>query len=307
MARFQWETPLDRTRADEREDERAEAIRRLRAVEREQEQPEPLQFGPGPSPSGMFVDRLDELPQTIPQLLEQGVSPLLRAHEQPGSVVLPEQPDFNIGPLLEAEEFGRGQVKRNVIEPIVPEFDLGRATLPKPPGFVQEAVFEVAGVPEEERPVLRQMVEETKPLGIQISSATVEEAASYVLDPINLAFLAGPALKAAGGTVRLANRIRQTKNVPNFVRAAMRVSTEEAVTGPAAPWVAALRTERDATRSTIETLRASGRESLIPELESWLARVEGDLVRAEGRGIAAPGADIAAGVAPTAEEISGLA
>ncbi|KKM27683.1 hypothetical protein LCGC14_1572240, partial [marine sediment metagenome] len=61
MPRFQWEVPLDRIRAQEREDEREEAIRRLRTVEREQEQQAaapPLQFGPGPSPSGRFVDRV---------------------------------------------------------------------------------------------------------------------------------------------------------------------------------------------------------------------------------------------------------
>ncbi|KKM17050.1 hypothetical protein LCGC14_1679660, partial [marine sediment metagenome] len=60
---------------------------------------------------------------------------------------------------------------------------------------------------------------------------------------------------------------------------------------------------------TIEALRTSGKKELIPELESWLARVESDLVRAEGRGIVAPAADIGAGagLAPTAEEISGLA
>ena len=308
MARFQWETPLDRLRADEREDERAEAIRRLRAVEREQEQrPPPLEFGPSPSPSGMFVDRLDELPQTIPQVLERGVSPLLAQMERPGSVIIPDQPDFNIEPLLQAEEFGRGQVKRHVVEPIVPTFDFGRATLPKPPGIVQEAVLEIAGVPEEEQPAIKRAVEEAKPLGIQVSSATVEEAASWVLDPTNLAFFAGPALKGAGGAARVANQIRKTGSIPNFVRAAMRVSTEETATGVARPWIMGLRAERDATRSTIEALRTSGKKELIPELESWLTRVEADLVRAEGRGIAAPGADIAAGVAPTAEELTGLA
>ncbi|KKN08421.1 hypothetical protein LCGC14_1056900, partial [marine sediment metagenome] len=294
----------------------------------------PLQFGPGPSPSGRFVDRVEPedggggflglgdvlgtavgLPQGVP-----GLTADVFEHLMETPVTIP----MGVGPfaprstattpeigeaLLEAEPVPREQVKKHIIEPIVPEFDLGRVTLPKPPGILQEAVLDIAGVPEEEQPAIKQAVEEAKPLGIQVSSATVEEAASWVADPINVVFFAGPALRGAGGAARLANQIRKTGSIPNFVRAAMRVSTEETATGVARPWIMGLRAERDATRSTIEALRTSGKKELIPELESWLARVEADLTRAEGRGIVAPAADIGAGagLAPTAEEISGLA
>ncbi|KKK66283.1 hypothetical protein LCGC14_2965670, partial [marine sediment metagenome] len=51
MPRLQWETPLDRIRATEREDERADALRRLRAVEQEQQPREPIpSLGPNRPP-----------------------------------------------------------------------------------------------------------------------------------------------------------------------------------------------------------------------------------------------------------------
>ncbi|KKK83226.1 hypothetical protein LCGC14_2795510, partial [marine sediment metagenome] len=213
---------------------------------------------------------------------------------------------------LEAEAVPREQIKKHVIEPIVPDFDFGDLQIaPKPPRFVQEAVFEIAGIPEEDRPALRQAVEEAKPLSIPITSDVVEEVASWVLDPINLVFIAGPALKAAGGAARLANQIRKTKNIPNFIRAAMRVATEETATGAARPWILALRVERDSTRSTIEAMRsAGGRDDLIREAESWLGQIEGKLAQAEGRGIVGlTVADVGAEalVPPTAEELAGLA
>ncbi|KKL89764.1 hypothetical protein LCGC14_1911460, partial [marine sediment metagenome] len=49
-----------------------------------------------------------------------------------------------------------------------------------------------------ERPAIKRVIEETEPLGIQISSATVEEAASWVLVPSNLVFFIGPVSRPWG-------------------------------------------------------------------------------------------------------------
>lgn len=114
----------------------------------------------------------------------------------------------------------RQLVKREVIEPLVPEF---RAELPArptsllPPGIREtvELGAQATGVDLPETTV--------------ITSGLVEEAASFVLDPLNLVFFAGPILKGAGGAARVAAGIRRAGQVPEFVRTAMQAARRASV------------------------------------------------------------------------------
>ncbi|KKN17131.1 hypothetical protein LCGC14_0969020, partial [marine sediment metagenome] len=225
MGRFQWETPRDLRRAQDREEEKAEGLRRLRKVEQEQQPLFPWQepgFGLPGGPGSPFEGALGAV----------GIEPGMGlAPEQVGEPRMPEVPELEprtfpgmgaefFRGLGEMAEYGRRQVKRHVIEPVVPEFEV---TIPK----------EVVGAVAAGTPLLREAQQVGVFLGkeappVTITSELVEEAASWVLDPINAAFFIGPEFKAVGAAVKIANRIRKTKNVPAFVKAAMRVARSEA-------------------------------------------------------------------------------
>jgi hypothetical protein len=125
--------------------------------------------------------------------------------------------------LLEAIDVPRQIVKRELIEPLVPEFQvdvpreavtgrLGRLGAAVEAGGAVSGLVGGPGLPED----------------IPITSALVEEAASWVADPLNAAFFAVPALKAAGGAARVAQNIRRTGKVPEFVKTAQRLAASEA-------------------------------------------------------------------------------
>lgn len=118
----------------------------------------------------------------------------------------------------------RQQMKKHVIEPVMPEFE---ATIPAEAMEVATAVLPMRGLPF--------TTAGGKPPGqieeFELTSGQVEEAASWILDPLNLVFFIGPelkALRAAGGTLKVANQMRKTKEVPNFVKAALRAAQSEA-------------------------------------------------------------------------------
>ena len=151
-----------------------------------------------------------------------GLPPLL-----PGESIGAQATSFG-AETLEGADVGRQFVKEEFIEPVVPEFDFGEAPIgPRPlrEAFT-EAVFEIGGVPQEEREPLRQVAEEQR-LAIPLTSGVTEEAISFVLDPINLVFFAGPILKGAGGAAKVAERIRKTGIVPRFVKNAQRLAAQE--------------------------------------------------------------------------------
>ncbi|KKL17073.1 hypothetical protein LCGC14_2489230, partial [marine sediment metagenome] len=122
--------------------------------------------------------------------------------------------------LLEMADIPRQWVKEKVIEPVVPEFEV---TIPS----------EVTGIVAAGTPLLREAqaiggLLGKEPPPVKITSELVEEAASWVLDPLNAVFFAGPALKGAGGAARVANQIRKSGRIPAFVRAARRLAASEA-------------------------------------------------------------------------------
>lgn len=119
--------------------------------------------------------------------------------------------------LLEAIDVPRQIVKRELVDPVVPEFttDIPVTTALGALGAPLGAVSEVSGAL-------------GGPEAPPITSALVEEAASFVLDPLNLVFFAGPVLKATGGAARVANNIRKTGKIPEFVRAAQKLAASEA-------------------------------------------------------------------------------
>ncbi len=154
---------------------RDELDERFREVEQRQQPP----AFPSRTPIGEPTFTPTPTPRSrVEQILESGRSPLAVMAEK--DIARQRERGANIGGFLrtlETIDKPRQFVKREVIEPVVPEFDLGpipTETIAAPFQEVMTGVARLGGVQEEQIPDVAETLGE-----IRITSELVEEAASW--------------------------------------------------------------------------------------------------------------------------------